>query len=799
MIDKYCDKNIEYLCLGLRPFYLPREIPYVIVNIVYIPPDADYLLATDKLVDCTHKTEDKHPDAVNLILGDFNQCIIDEHLPLFEQYVKCPTRGDNVLDKLYCNFKDSYKILQKPPLGSSDHCMLQALPKYKQKLKSSKPIQITKSEWSEESTELLRGCFDCTDWDALYNGEDNIEDNVDVITEYIKFCANMIIPTKTVKCYPNNKPWVTKDLKVILNEKKEALSKKLSKDKVKDVNTRLKSAIEECKRNYKNKIESLFKDQNTKSAWNGLKCITGYNKKCSLPEVENDYDFAEELNTFYARFDNQDFSKECEELVNQLLLQHDDDIIFTPKEVVAAFSKINPSKSHGPDQLGGKILKECKHQLSSIVCKLYQVSMDEHIIPKIWLTSELVPVPKMPLPEVKNDLRPIALTAILMKCFERIVMKHLNPGKLVDNLQFAYQEGRSVEDATLFLLHTLQSHLDGTRTYARVLFIDFSSAFNTIQPHLMIQKLINKGVNSNLVLWIHKFLTSRIQYVRFKNEQSSSLTINTGAPQGCVLSAGLFTLYTSDKESSHDKCKIIKYADDTVIIGLFNDADDIKDNFYMDEISQFASWCQKNHLDLNVKKTKEMSIDFRIKKDELPPVLINNQPVETVETYKYLGTVIDNNLNGRKNAERIYKKAIQRLYFVRKLKYVNVDKTIISLFYKSVLETVMSFCIVCWYSGCTQVEKRKLNRIISSAKRLGCKTYSLQDLYNSAITKILVHILRDSTHTLFNYFHLLPSGFRLMSIYCRTNRYKLSFVPTAIRSFNKSVYYLCAYISYICC
>ena len=94
MIERYCDEIIEYLCIGLRPFYLPREIPYVLVNVVYIPPDANHLLASDKLVDCTHKTEDKHPDAVNLILGDFNQCIIDEHLPLFEQCVKCPTRGD---------------------------------------------------------------------------------------------------------------------------------------------------------------------------------------------------------------------------------------------------------------------------------------------------------------------------------------------------------------------------------------------------------------------------------------------------------------------------------------------------------------------------------------------------------------------------------------------------------------------------------------------------------------------------------------------------------------------------------
>ena len=79
--------------------------------------------------------------------------------------------------------------------------------------------------------------------------------------------------------------------------------------------------------------------------------------------------------------------------------------------------------------------------------------MDTHIKPVIWLTSELVPVPKISLPTVKNDLRPIALTAIIMKCFERIVIKDVGIKKLVDDSQFAYIEGRSVEDANLTLYH----------------------------------------------------------------------------------------------------------------------------------------------------------------------------------------------------------------------------------------------------------------------------------------------------------------------------------------------------------
>ena len=60
--------------------------------------------------------------------------------------------------------------------------------------------------------ESLRGCFDCTDWDVLYDDCADLDSNVDVCSGYISFCVDNIVPTKTVKIYPNNKPWVTKAL-----------------------------------------------------------------------------------------------------------------------------------------------------------------------------------------------------------------------------------------------------------------------------------------------------------------------------------------------------------------------------------------------------------------------------------------------------------------------------------------------------------------------------------------------------------------------------------------------------------
>ena len=72
----------------------------------------------------------------------------------------------------------------------------------------------------------------------------------------------------------------------------------------------------------------------------------------------------------------------------------------------------------------------------------------------------------------------------------------------MDPLQFAYRAKRGVEDATLTLFNLIASHLDTSGTTVRVLFMDFSSAFNTIQPHVLIKKLLNLEVNPDLILWI---------------------------------------------------------------------------------------------------------------------------------------------------------------------------------------------------------------------------------------------------------------------------------------------------------
>ena len=99
------------------------------------------------------------------------------------------------------------------------------------------------------------------------------------------------------------------------------------------------------------------------------------------------------------------------------------------------------------------------------------------------------------------------------------------------------------------------------------MFSDFSSAFNTIQPHLLVQKLLNMKLPSSVISWIFEYLTSRFQYVMLNGLLWSVIKVNTGAPQGTVLAPFLFALYTADCRSTDESCPLVKFADDTELVG----------------------------------------------------------------------------------------------------------------------------------------------------------------------------------------------------------------------------------------
>ena len=116
------------------------------------------------------------------------------------------------------------------------------------------------------------------------------------------------------------------------------------------------------------------------------------------------------------------FEKERSNLVALLCNVNNPSPIVTINDVLKSLQAIEPGKSAGPDRISGSLLKLCKEPLSPIFCKLFQQSIDSCSIPVIWKTAEIIPVPRKSPPICNNDYRPVALTSIVMKCFERMMV-----------------------------------------------------------------------------------------------------------------------------------------------------------------------------------------------------------------------------------------------------------------------------------------------------------------------------------------------------------------------------------------
>ncbi len=132
------------------------------------------------------------------------------------------------------------------------------------------------------------------------------------------------------------------------------------------------------------------------------------------------------------------------------------------------------------------------------------------VIPLCFKKSTIVPIPKKNKITCLNDWRPVALTPIFSKCFEKLIRDYICSGlpASLDPLQFAYRSNRSTDDAIAFTLHTALSHLENKNAYVRMLFVDYSSAFNTIVPATLVAKLQTLGLNRSLCSWILDFLTT---------------------------------------------------------------------------------------------------------------------------------------------------------------------------------------------------------------------------------------------------------------------------------------------------
>ncbi|KAK1785226.1 hypothetical protein P4O66_018626, partial [Electrophorus voltai] len=252
--------------------------------------------------------------------------------------------------------------------------------------------------------------------------------------------------------------------------------------------------------------------------------------------------------------------------------------------------------------------------------------------------------------------------------------------------------------------------------------------------------------------------------------------------RGFVLSPLLYSLYTYDCTATSSSNIIVKFADDTVVMGLISDNDE---RAYLEEIKHLENWCQENNLLLNVSKTKELIVDCSKKQEwHYQPVRIGGTTVERVDSFRYLGVHISQDLSWSRHTNSLAKKARQRLYHLRCLRDFRLPSKVLWNFYTCTIESILTGNITVWFGNSTKQDRQALQRVVRSAERIThTELPDLQTIYYKRCQTKARKIVKDPTHTNNRLFSLLRSGRsgRFRSLKTKTERLKRSFFPQAIR------------------
>lgn len=273
-----------------------------------------------------------------------------------------------------------------------------------------------------------------------------------------------------------------------------------------------------------------------------------------------------------------------------------------------------------------------------------------------------------------NNYHPISLLPLPGKLLESIIhsrlLDYLSYYGILSDKQWGFRPGRSTIDASSNLLESILLSIN-SKKHTGVLFIDLQKAFDSIDHEILINKLNAYGVRENALLWFRSYLSDRVQRVLVNNTSSDYCSITHGVPQGSCLGPLLFLVYINDIAEYLPTESLNLYADDTAILAV---ADDIHSlNCKLQSLaSDLSKWCLHNKLNINIGKSKTMHFAPSIQRSNSScnslSISINNAHIEQVHHYKYLGFIIDDQLNCRKLVSNTVSKLNNILFTFRKIR-----------------------------------------------------------------------------------------------------------------------------------
>ena len=253
------------------------------------------------------------------------------------------------------------------------------------------------------------------------------------------------------------------------------------------------------------------------------------------------------------------------------------------------------------------------------------------------------------------NYRPISVLNSVNKIFERLLLHRLDDFACISNIktksQFGFTSNCGVNDALINLLGFIRNAIQ-CNNHCITVFCDFSKAFDTLDHSRLLIKLSRYGIRGTALNLILSYLSNRLQSVVINGVLSDSLPISYGVPQGSILGPWLFNIYVNDLAHYIHNPAPVQYADDTTLMAENSNFDTLF-NQMQSTLNLFNKWSLANFLSLNSNKTKYIFFPSSKVFGPQPALSINNDYLFPVDTFKFLGIYVDQNLNFKEHIRQV--------------------------------------------------------------------------------------------------------------------------------------------------